>query len=60
MQMPRRQYDALPRCYRGIVDGNAGTVYGPIQITDSPALPIIQGLAERSGRSRRQYKTEWR
>lgn len=43
MRMTQRQYNALPHCYRGTVDGkpyalyldgNAGTVYGPVEIMD--------------------------
>lgn len=56
MQMTQAQYDALPHSYRGTVDGQpyalymdaeGRTVYGPIQITDSPAPPIT-GPAARA------------
>jgi hypothetical protein len=47
MQMTRKQYDALLPSYRGTVDGQpyalymddeGRTVYGPVEITDSPPL----------------------
>lgn len=49
MQMTQRQYESLPAEYRGTVDGQpfalyldaeGRTVYGPIEITDSPAPPL--------------------
>lgn len=57
MQMTQKQYDALPYSYRGTVDGQpyalymdaeGRTVYGLIEITDSPAPPITQGPAPRA------------
>lgn len=56
MQMTQKQYDALPYSYRGTVDGQpyalymdteGRTVYGPIQITDSPA-PLMTDPAARA------------